>query len=89
MIESPGGVLFMQDGDRGPFMPAASWSSTDAVLPECLPVGEQDDLVAFLARREWVVDLREYRASPGVYGSITLPEWLQSPASQWRIISPL
>ncbi len=89
IIESPGGVLFLQDDARKSFLPSAGWCGPETVLPESLAIDAQSDLVGFLERREWVVDLLEFKGSPATYENISVPEWLMRTDAGWRIVSPL
>lgn len=89
IIESPGGALFLRDDGRGPFTVAGRWAASGVALPDTGPVDADSDLAGFLASREWVIDLHEYRRSPIVYQHVSLPEWMLRPDAEWRIVSPL
>jgi putative PEP-CTERM system histidine kinase len=58
IIESPGGVLFVQENDYKLYVPAASWSSGD---PFAAPWRElpHDSLMAHMAKSAWIVDSEE------------------------------
>lgn len=90
IIESPGGVLFLREDSRGPFRAVGRWSAADVSLPPVDGVVAADsELAGFLAAREWVIDLREYRESPAIYQHMALPDWTLQPDAGWRIVSPL
>src|SRR5690606_24227152 len=57
-------------------------------IPGLEPLSVQDDLAQFLDRKQWIVDIKEYRRSPDVYGNIALPGWLLA-NEHLRIVSPL
>jgi putative PEP-CTERM system histidine kinase len=88
IFSSPGGVLFLlEDNGRG-FAPYAAWPMRMDSLPEVTKVAIEDDLPRFLQRTQWIIDTREYRAAPDIYGNIRLPDWLHG-QQNLRIVSPL
>ena len=89
ILESPGGMLFMRGEGGGAFNLVANWSLYDSALQRDLSVTAAHDLPRFLADRQWVIDLREYRGDPDLYRNIALPEWLLDEAEGWRIVTPL
>ncbi|TCO74333.1 XrtA/PEP-CTERM system histidine kinase PrsK [Chromatocurvus halotolerans] len=44
------------------------------------------NLPAWVAKSDWVVDLRERRQSPDLYEGLVLPEWLERTGDLWLII---
>lgn len=88
IFASPGGVLFLQDEDRQKFAPVAAWPMSIDALSDITAMAADADLPSFLVRKQWIVDLRELRVSPDVYGNLTLPAWLAE-NSNLRIVSPL
>jgi putative PEP-CTERM system histidine kinase len=89
MVESPGGVLYLQEGGQGPYYVAGGWSLAGGALPDTDSVDADHELVLFLAHRGWVIDLREYRRAPEVYRHIAMPEWLLRGDALWQIVTPL
>lgn len=82
IIDSTGGILWTRDeNDR--FKVGAVWNMGEPALPE-----ERADspLVEFMARREWVVDLDEYRNDPGLYENLTFPDWLLDMDRAWLVV---
>jgi putative PEP-CTERM system histidine kinase len=81
LVESPAGMLFIRDADRG-FVASARWNlvspdhadRADAALP------------LYLERTGWIVSIPECRAEPSRYNGLALPDWLQSLASPWLIV---
>jgi putative PEP-CTERM system histidine kinase len=88
IFSSPGGMLYLREDSDGDFVPAAAWPMRLDALPSLEKVSSSDDLSSFLERSKWIIDLRELRISPDVYGNIAVPQWL-SDATDLRIISPL
>ncbi len=88
IFSSPGGVLFLRDEDGQQFLPAAAWPMSLDALAHLGPVPAHADLPSFLAAKKWIVDLKELRSSPDLYGNLTLPAWL-SDNPDLRIVSPL
>jgi putative PEP-CTERM system histidine kinase len=51
-------------------------------------VSATTDLVQFMQRRGWIIDVDEYRRAPATYENIQLPEWLtENPAMS--IVAPI
>src|SRR5690606_16460289 len=88
IFSSPGGFLFWKDEDDGRFVLRASWPMAPDALSAVEAVAAQDELVTFLSRKQWIIDLHELRANPEVYGNIAVPQWLFAMPSL-RIVSPL
>ena len=80
LVESPGGVLWLPDGDI--FRPVSRCNSPaiDAI--------ERIDgaFVSFLARTTWIVDLKELAATPSRYPELEVPEWLRAMPSAWLVV---
>jgi putative PEP-CTERM system histidine kinase len=83
----PTGILFTFDETTNRFVPSAAWPTSESLegLPE-LPL--DDGLPRFLAETQWVIDLKEFRESPHLYGRVDLPSWILNRADL-RLISPL
>jgi putative PEP-CTERM system histidine kinase len=88
IFSSPGGLLMLREEGSARFTLRATWPENFEATPDYGAITEQDSLPTFLRERQWVVDLREYRQRPAVYGDLRLPEWL-SAESPWRVITPL
>ena len=80
LVESPGGVLWLPEGDV--FRPASRCNAPaiDAV--------ERSDgaFVSFLARTTWIVDLKELAATPDRYSGLEVPDWLRTMPSAWLVV---
>src|SRR5690606_21540145 len=77
VFSSPGGILLLRDDANGHYVPHAGWPMRVEAVPGVASVTGDEDLPRFLERTGWIVDTREYRRSPDVYGNIELPQWLR------------
>lgn len=81
LVESPGGGLWLRDGD-GKFVMRSRLNQ--AVCPAVEPA--DSSLCTFLDAREWVINLEEYRSSPTLYRGLVLPGWLSMLPDAWLVI---
>jgi putative PEP-CTERM system histidine kinase len=88
IIASPGGVLFLRDERHRDFAPVCAWPGEHIDLERLPGVAADDPMVTFLERRQWVIDVRELRETPALYGDIELPVLFDPPAAH-RIVLPL
>ncbi len=88
IFSSPRGILFVADDSGQRYVPTAVWPKDGQALADLKEVAADDDLVVFLRERQWIIDLKEYRASPEAYDNLELPTWANSNA-ELRLISPL
>jgi len=88
IIGSPGGVLFLRSEDGAEFRPVASWPSQEFDTRRHAPLLPDDEMVAFLAQHQWVIDLAELRESPDTYQNISLPDTIGG-QRQLRLLVPL
>lgn len=88
IFDSPGGVLFLADERERRFVAVGAWPMRLESLDVPGVIAADAELVQFIQRRKWIIDLREYRESPDVYDNIALPEWLHT-SGALRIVSPL
>ena len=81
LVESPGGSLWLRGLDgRVSVHSRLNHPPLDAYEPAGSP------FLQFLEDKEWVINLQEYRASPGVYKGMVLPEWLRLLPDSWLVI---
>jgi putative PEP-CTERM system histidine kinase len=85
---APSGVLFLADDSGKSFRPAATWPEGAELAIGATEVDASQELVRFLAERQWIVDLNEYRALPDLYQNIVLPAWLIGHPTA-RIVAPV
>jgi putative PEP-CTERM system histidine kinase len=88
VFSSPQALLFVADDSGGQFRAVACSSDTtrESALPPA--VNANAEMVQFMQRRGWIVDLDEHRRAPGMYENIQLPEWLESSAAT-SIVAPM
>ncbi|WP_235864848.1 XrtA/PEP-CTERM system histidine kinase PrsK [Pseudothauera lacus] len=81
LVESPGGILWLRDAE-GRYVPHSRLNT-----PGCDAEEPADGrLCRFLAEREWVIDLEEFRVHRTRYGDLALPEWLLTLEDAWLVI---
>jgi putative PEP-CTERM system histidine kinase len=81
-------LLFVVDERGRQFRATASWceSGDEIVLPA--DVSESADMLQFMQRRGWIIDVDEYRRAPAFYENIQLPDWLEV-NSALSIVAPM
>jgi len=82
IVDSPSGTLWRRPAEGGDFVVSATYNDSSA--GEDLPA--DSELVRFIARDGWIVDLDEYRAYPDRYDNLVLPEWLAEDRDAWLIV---
>jgi len=88
IIGSPGGVLFLRVPDVEVFKSVAAWPPRASEASREPVLAPTDEMVAFLARYQWVIDLRELERTPDAYQNLTLPRFLRGQGSH-RLVVPL
>ena len=88
VFESPGGVLYLRRAADERYEAVAAWPRARANLSRHPPIQFGQDLPRFLARRQWVVDVREHAAEPDLYEAIALPAPF-GPDGPHRFLLPL
>ena len=82
MVESPAGGLWLMESGQSGFRMAGRWNirASDEI--------EDGDssLCRFLIDSGWVINLEEYRASPGRYADLIMPEWVYRIPNVWLIV---
>lgn len=77
---SAGGLWVLREED-GAYIVSASWNVED--LPA---VPSDSELISFLGRTQWIVEIGEFKKHPGKYEGLSLPEWLLSHPRAWLIV---
>lgn len=88
IFDSPGGILFVVDEREKSFVPVSAWPMRLDDVGGVQAFKDDSELVQFVRRRQWIVDLQEYQRNPEAYENIALPKWLTT-HPQLRIVSPL
>lgn len=87
-LDAPQGVLFtLTEGGRR-FAPVSAWPRPLSEFPALEALERNADLVEFMRRRRWIVDLDERRRRPSLYEGLIPPPWLEGD-TRWRIVSPV
>ncbi len=80
IVESPLGGLWLRG--ESSFVPAGGdMAGTDSPI-----IALDDPLAAFMAEREWIVQLDEIDADPALYDGLALPTWLAQEKRAWLIV---
>ena len=88
IVNSAGGLLYMAGEGTGALLPVAGFPAGGFPVARYPALSAEDELVAFLRRTQWVVDLVEYRRAPDFYQNLTLPEFLQG-QNRLRLVLPI
>lgn len=83
IVNSPGGVVWVQEGGEQNYLPIGAWRSD---LPLITEVAAGDPLVRFLKRRQWIVDLNEVRSYPERYEDLELEPWIAADEEWWLVV---
>lgn len=82
MLESPAGGLWLLRPDDDQYRQAARWN-----LPAATETVDKDGaLPAFMRSTAWVVNLEEWRAYPGRYQHLRVPDWLAEYPQAWLLV---
>ncbi len=79
-VESRGGALWLRDGDTLHCAATINYRGPRDALPASEP------LVAFLAEREWVVEIDEWRRHRDRYDGLVLPAAFDAHESGWLVV---
>jgi len=82
IVDSPAGFLWVLDEQTETFRLAACFNS-DEDVPEIPP---DDQVVEFMKKDGWLVDLDEYAREPDRYGDLELSDWLSQMNLAWLIV---
>ncbi len=80
LMDSPAAMLWVERD--GAFHQVAQWNMPVTIDSE----NSQGALCAFLAERQWVVNLKEYAEKPDIYGGLQLPVWLTALPRAWLVV---
>ena len=82
LVNSPGGILWAKK-EKDNFAPLANWNMPP---PHMQPSPPTESLIAFLETRQWIIDLPEFTAEPGLYEGLDVPSWLSAIPGAWLIV---
>jgi len=83
IVNSPGGVVWIQEQESKAYLAAGSWRCT---VPNVAPITERSGLVRFLRDRQWIVDLEEMNRYPDRYEDLRIDSWLQKDNNWWLVV---
>ncbi len=88
IIGSPRAALLLCADGPGQWRLDAAWPGGELLAGTSGPLTSEPGLHEFLARRQWVMDVKEWRGDPELYEGLELPSWLaQGP--EWRLVVPV
>jgi putative PEP-CTERM system histidine kinase len=82
VVDSPSGMLWIHDDKAKTFVFVGGYQS-DKSAPDIL---ESDELISFIRKQGWLVDLIEYAEFPERYGSLDMPTWIVENEDAWLIV---
>ena len=88
VLGSRRGLLFVLDESAEMLRVAASWSCDRSTLTHPPSLESGSAMARELLQTGWIIDTREYRDRPDLYGEVALPEWLLR-GEEWRIVAPV
>ncbi|MBT9569038.1 MAG: PEP-CTERM system histidine kinase PrsK [Thiobacillus sp.] len=81
LLESPGGALWMREGDAG-YQRASHWNWSDIEGTE----PSHSAFVQWLTEKEWVLDLDEMKTRRELYDDLDAPAWIQQADDAWLVV---
>ncbi|WP_407278412.1 XrtA/PEP-CTERM system histidine kinase PrsK [Aromatoleum evansii] len=82
LVESPGGVLWLRESGGNRYHVQSRLNHPAIAVTE----EEDSSFCRFLAAREWVINLEEYRSGSNNYATLDLPAWLSAISSAWLVL---
>jgi putative PEP-CTERM system histidine kinase len=82
MLESSAGALWLLRPDDDQYRQVARWN----LAAMAQTVDKDAELPAFMRSTGWVINLEEFRASPGRYRGLRLPDWLAEYPRAWLLV---
>jgi putative PEP-CTERM system histidine kinase len=81
LVESPQAALWLKE-DEGPFRRVAhwNWSELNGQVPADHP------LLNFMERRQWVLDMNDYRQEQDAFEETTAPDWMAAQENIWLVV---
>ena len=78
IVSSRSGTLWMLNPAGDAYLSVAGWPNGEAARRVDTTLSAEDELVAFMKRSQWVIDLDELRSTPDVYQNIEVPAFLRA-----------
>ena len=83
IVSSPGGILWIWDPEHDCFVQRGAWRSE---ISNPSPISKESELVRFLQKTQWVVDLAEMKRNPGLYTGLKIEDVSYG---DWWLIVPI
>jgi putative PEP-CTERM system histidine kinase len=88
LVESPGGALWLR-GSAGENTDYTIHARVNLLTQAQVPEPVDSPLMNFMRKREWIINLEEYRRNPANYPGLVLPDWLASRFPDAWLLIPL
>ncbi len=82
LVDSTGGLLWVK-GESGAYHLKGALNLGS---PQYGPETAESEFIHFLAESGWVIDLKQYREDPDLYGHLRLPQWLFADPRYWLVL---
>lgn len=82
VVESPSGIMWVGE-TGGRYMPIASYGDPGI---EAGPIEADAEILQFMRRKAWIVNLTEILTTPEMYEGLVRPTWLEVHANAWLLI---
>ncbi len=82
IVDGRGGLLWALDDVGQTYELAASQDSSN----DAPSISADSEIVRFMLRDGWLIDLEEYQHNQSLYGDLALPEWLDGVDDAWLIV---
>lgn len=88
LLESPSGMLYELDRAGGQYVVTGNWPRALQSESGFAAISLDEPIIHYLAQREWIIDLAEFRSAPDRYQGLTIPGFLMAEQGL-RLISPV
>jgi len=82
IVESPSGVLWLFDEQEKKYLLDSKYDFNEHVDD----IAQDDQLVQFIKKDNWLVDLAEYDRSPERYQDLAMPGWIADHENAWLLV---
>ena len=82
LVESQSGALWTKTEDNN-FAATAFWNMAEIKFDK---IDTHSELVEFMSKSDWVVDLKEYQADPTRYQLVEIPDCIWSTHKPWLLV---
>jgi putative PEP-CTERM system histidine kinase len=82
IVDSPGGVLWVYRHSEDRFLVDARYDYDQ----DALDLLADDQLLAFIKKNNWIIDIAELERDPDRYEGLVLPEWVLQLSGPWLFV---